>query len=123
MESITDADYTHVKRVEIWNKRDLRKYHDLYVQNDTLMLADVFNNIRNMCLEIDEINPAYFLSTWRLERQPALKNTKVKLDLLTDIEMLFLPEEVEYVMLFIHMWMVIILTKKDENSKRWKTYS
>ena len=63
MESITDADYIHVKRVEIWKKWNLRKYHDLYVQNDTLMLADVFNNIRNMCLEIDEINPAYFLST------------------------------------------------------------
>ena len=57
MESITDADYIHVKRVEIWNKWNLRKYHD------TLMLADVFNSIRNMCLEIDEINPAYFLST------------------------------------------------------------
>ena len=63
MESITDADYIHVKRVEIWNEWNLRKYHDLYVQNDTLMLADVFNSIRNMCLEIDEINPAYFLST------------------------------------------------------------
>ena len=66
------------------------------------MLADVFNSILNMCLEIDEINPAYFLSIQRLERQPALKNTKVKLDLLTDIEILLLAEEVEYVMLFIN---------------------
>ena len=46
MEDITDADYAHLKR-EIKN---LRKYYDLYVQSDTLLLADVFENFRNMCI-------------------------------------------------------------------------
>ena len=61
MEDVTDADYTHAKRVckdfEIANSGE---YHGLYVQSDTLLLADVFNNFRNMCLEINVCDPAYF---------------------------------------------------------------
>ena len=37
-------------------------YHDLYIQSDTLMLADVFENFRNMCLEIYELDPGKFPS-------------------------------------------------------------
>ena len=39
------------------------EYHDLYVQSDTLLLADVLQNFRNMCLEIYELDPTYFVST------------------------------------------------------------
>ena len=42
MEDITDADYVHAKRVCIV------EYHDFYVQSDTLLLADVFENFQNM---------------------------------------------------------------------------
>ena len=55
--------------------KDLGHYHDLYVQNDTLWLADVFENFRNKCIEIYELDPAHFLSApglaWqaRLQRQ------------------------------------------------------
>ena len=63
MEDITDADYVDTKRVckdfEIIN---LGEYHDLYVQSDTLLLADVFDNFINMCLEIYELDPVKFLS-------------------------------------------------------------
>ena len=63
MEDITDADYTHAKRVcndsEIKN---LGEDHDFFVQSDTLLLADVFENFRNMCLEIYDFDPAKFLS-------------------------------------------------------------
>ena len=52
------------------------------------MLADVFENFRNMCIKIYELDPAKFLSAHVLARQAALKKTKVKLDLLTDIDML-----------------------------------
>ena len=94
MEDITDADYLHAKRVfknvEIKN---LGKYHDLYVQSDTLLLADVFENFRNMCLGIYEFDPAEFLSAPGLAWQAALKKTKVKLDLLTDIDMLIMVEK------------------------------
>ena len=58
-----DADYAHTKRVckdsEIKN---LGEYHDLYVQSHTLLLADVFENFRNMCLEIYELDAGTFLS-------------------------------------------------------------
>ena len=59
----------------------------MYVQSDTLLLADVFENFRNMCLKIYELDSAKFLSGPGLAWQAALKTTKVKLDLLTDINM------------------------------------
>ena len=69
MEDISDADYTHERRVckdfEITN---LGEYHDLHIQNHTLLLADVFENFKNMFLEflgIYELNPAKFLSAPR----------------------------------------------------------
>ena len=49
MEDITDADYPHAKRVyEHFEIKNIGEYHDLYVQRDTLMLADVFENFWNM---------------------------------------------------------------------------
>ena len=41
----------------------LGDYYDLYVQSDTLLLADAFENFRNMCLKTYELDPAYFLSS------------------------------------------------------------
>ena len=58
----------------------------MYVQSDTLMLADVFENFRNMCLKIYELDPAKFLSAPGLTWEAALNKTNVKLDLLTDID-------------------------------------
>ena len=61
MEDITDADYTHSKRIyKDLKVGNLGKYHDIYVQKDTLLLADVFENFRNMCLGIYELDPAHF---------------------------------------------------------------
>ena len=57
------------------------------------MLADVFENFQNMCLDIYELDPANFLSAPGLAWQAALKKTKVKLDLLTDIDMLLMVEK------------------------------
>ena len=73
--------------------KDLREYHDLYVQSDTLLLADVFENFRNMCLKVYKLDPAKFLSALGLGWQAALKNVKVKLDLLTDTDMLLMVEK------------------------------
>ena len=47
MEDITDVDYAHAKQFEI---KHLGQYHNLHVQSNTLLLADVFENFRNMCL-------------------------------------------------------------------------
>ena len=63
MEDITDVDYRHEKTVsEYLINKNFGDYHDLYVQSDTLLLADVSENFRNMCIKIYEIDPALFLS-------------------------------------------------------------
>ena len=50
-EGITNANYAHTKRVcKDFELKNSGKYHDLYVQSDTLLLADEFENFRNMCL-------------------------------------------------------------------------
>ena len=95
MEDITDADYSHAKRVcKDLQVKNLGEYHDLYVQSNALLLADVFENFRNICFKIYELDPAKISSAPRLAWQSALKNTKVKLDLLTDIGMLLMMEKV-----------------------------
>ena len=63
MEDITDADYTHAKEVsKDFEIKNLGEYHDLYVQSDTLLLSDAFENFRKMRLKIYELNPARFLT-------------------------------------------------------------
>ena len=63
MEDITDVDQGQAKRVfKSLTNKDLGDYHDLYVQSGTLLLADVFENFRNKCIEIYELDPADFLS-------------------------------------------------------------
>ena len=94
IEDITDADYAHAKRVcKDFEIKNLGEYHDLYVQSDPSVLADVLENFRNMCLEIYELDPAKFLSAPGLAWQAAFKKTKVKLDLLSDINMKFLVKK------------------------------
>ena len=57
MEDITDVDYRHAKRVfKSLNNKNLGDYHDLYVQSDILLLADVFENFRNMFIEVYELD-------------------------------------------------------------------
>ena len=52
MDDITDADYVHAKRVcKDFETKNLGEYHDLYVQNNTLLLVDVLENFRNTCLK------------------------------------------------------------------------
>ena len=65
----------------------------MYVQTDTLLLTDVFENFRNMCIKIYELDPAKFFSAPKLAWQAALKKTKVKLDFLTIIDMLLMVEK------------------------------
>ena len=63
MEDITDTDCAHAKRVcKDFENKNLGEYHDLFVQNITLLLTDVFENFKNMCLEIHELYLANFLS-------------------------------------------------------------
>ena len=88
MEDTTDAVYTHAKRIcKDFEIKNLVEYHGLYVPSNTLLLADVFKNFRNICLKIYEVDPAKVLSVPELSWQLPLK-----LDLLTDIIMLLMVE-------------------------------
>ena len=62
-ENIDDIDYRHGNNVfKRFKLKNLGEYHDLYVQSDTLLLADVFKNFRNTCVKVYELDPAHFLS-------------------------------------------------------------
>ena len=91
---ITDANYTPAKRVcRNFEIKNIREYHDLYVQSNTLLLADVFEKFQNPCLEIYKSNPAYFLTALELVYKAALKKAIVKLDLWTDVDMLLMEKK------------------------------
>ena len=78
MEDIDDIDYRRDNN--IFNKfklNNLGDYHDLYVQSDTLLLADVFENFRDMCLKEYELDPAHFLSLPGLAWQACLRKTNI----------------------------------------------
>ena len=63
MEDTTDTDDAHAKRVcKDFEIKHLGEYHDLYVQGDILLLADIFENFRNACLKIYELDPEKFHS-------------------------------------------------------------
>ena len=69
------------------------EYHQLYVQSDTLLLPDVFENFQNMYIEIYELGLANFICASGLAWQAALKKTRVKLVILADINMLLMVEK------------------------------
>ena len=94
LEDITDDDYKHAHKV--WNTfrlNNIGECHDLYVQTAMLVLADVFENFRDTCQKIYKLDPAHFVSAPGLAWQACLKMTKVKLQLLTDENMLLMSEE------------------------------
>ena len=68
LEDITDKDYEHAQKLwGVFGIKNLGEYHDLYVQSDILLLEDVFESFRDMCIEIYELDPAHFLSALGLE--------------------------------------------------------
>ena len=94
MENIDDIVYRHGNN--LFNKfklNNLGDYHELYVQSDTLLSADVFENFRDMCLKEYELDPAHFLLLPGLVWQACLKKTNIELELLTDYDMLLMVEE------------------------------
>ena len=73
--------------------KNVEEYHDLYVQTDTLLLADVFENFRNKCIKTYGLDPLHFVSAPSLTRQACLKKTGVELEFLTDIDKVLTVEE------------------------------
>ena len=94
MENISETDYRHANNVfKTLKRNNLGDFHDLYVQSDTLLLADVFENFRKTCIKTYELDPAHFISLPELAWQACLKKTGVELELLTDYDMLLMIEE------------------------------
>ena len=94
MENITETDYIHTNNVfKSFKLNNLGDYHDLYVQSDTLLLANVFENFRKACIKTYELDPVHFISLPGLAWQACLKKTGVELELLTDYHMLLMIEE------------------------------
>ena len=94
VEDITNPDYEHGKRVrKDFEIKYFGQYHLLYVHSDTLLLTNLSENLRNISLEIYELVPVCFLTAPGLVWQAALKMVKVKLNGLTDIDMLLMAKK------------------------------
>jgi len=63
-------------------------YSDLYLKSDVFLLADVFENFREMCMQSYNLDPAYYFTTPAYSFDAMLKQTAIKLELLTDYDML-----------------------------------
>ena len=93
MEDITDADYKHGKKVKKkFEIKTLGELHDLYVQSNTVLLADVFENFRNKFIKNTNLNHLIFISTW-ISMTSMIEKTDVKLELLTNIDVLLMVQK------------------------------
>ena len=92
-EGISEENFQHAKNVwEEFECKNMGDFHDVYLKTDVVLLADVFEEFRNVCLENYELDPAWYYTSPGLAWDAALKETKVELDLLNDPEMLLFFE-------------------------------
>ena len=93
-EGISVEDYQHT--LKVWKEfeiKTIKDYLELYNETDVLLLADVFENFRNICLENYKLDPAHYFTAPGLSWDAALKMTKVELELLSDVDMLLMVEK------------------------------
>ena len=91
---ISNKNYNHVWNV--WNTfkmKTFKEYHELYNITDVLLLADVFENFRDLCLKIYGLDPVYYFTAPGLAWDACLKITDIQLELLSDLNMLLLFEK------------------------------
>jgi len=95
-EDITDEQYDRaVKTFEKLNCKNLRDYHNFYVSLDTILLADIFENFRDLSLKIYGLDPTHFYTLPGLSWDACLRHTDQTLELLTDDSMyLFLESAI-----------------------------
>ena len=93
-EHITDEDYNHALNVwKTFSLKNMGEYHDLYLTSDILLLADVFENFRKTCLEYYKLDPCHYFTSPGLAWDAMLKMTKIKLELMTDVDMYLFIEK------------------------------
>ena len=93
-EGISEENYVHARKVwETFEMKNLEDYHNLYNRVHVLLLADVFENFRDICIKNYKLDPAHYYTAPGLAWDAALKVTEVKLELLSDIDMLLIVEK------------------------------
>ena len=93
-EDISDEYYAHGQKVwRMFKMERFQDYHNLYNKTDVLLLADVFESFRNICIKNYKLNPAHYYTAQGLAWDACLKMTDVKLELLSDIDMLLMVEK------------------------------
>ena len=93
MSKISESDYKHAQRVwEEFGVRNIGDYHDLYLRTDVVLLANVFETFGNTCLKHYYLDPVHFYMAPGLAWKACLKKTRVRLELLTDPDMLLMFE-------------------------------
>ena len=91
---ISNKNYNHVLKVwYTFNMKKFLEYHELYNITDVLLLADVFENFRDICLKIDGLDPVYYYTAPGLAWDACLKMTNIDLELLSDPNMLLMFEK------------------------------
>ena len=92
-EHVTDEDYEHALLVfKKLGMSTLGEYHDVYLKTDVVLLSDVFEAFRNVCLAQYELDPCHFYTSPGLSWLACLKMSRVKLELLTDIDKILMVE-------------------------------
>ena len=93
MSDISDEDYEHAQIVwKGFSIKNLGEYHDLYLKTDIILLSNIFEAFRNACLQHYSLDQAHFFTSPGLAWQACLKKTGVRLELLTDPDMLLMFE-------------------------------
>ena len=91
---ISNKNYKHVLNVSnSFNMETMKDYHKLYNETDALLLADVFENFRDLCLKIYGLDPVHYYTAPGLAWDACLKITNINLELLSDLNMLLIFEK------------------------------
>lgn len=91
---ISKKDYKHAKKVwYVFGCKTFRDYHNLYNESDVLLLADVIENFRDVCMKNYKLDPAWYYTSPGLAWDAALKLTGVELELLSDYDMLLMIKQ------------------------------
>ena len=94
VEGISEKDYSHAQKVwEEINSKTFTDYHYLYNESDVLILVDVFENFRDVCMKHYRLDPAWYFTAPGLAWDAALKITKVELELLSDYDMILMIQK------------------------------
>ncbi|CAJ0842523.1 2971_t:CDS:2 [Entrophospora sp. SA101] len=92
-QNISNADYVYAQ--EVWQKFEMKtfgKYHDLYLETDVLLLADIFMNYTIMCLKDDGLDPSHYVSAPSMFNDSLYKSSRAEIKLLTDLDQYMLVE-------------------------------